>query len=78
MNKFRCKIEKAVDAFRHKNSRKNGIHLSKLSNVQRVSKYSYQEKKYLQCTTMGPASRALAAAEFLTNETKGRACRGTP
>ena len=44
MNKFRLKIEKAVDAFRHKNSRKNGIHLSKLSNVQRVSKYSHQEK----------------------------------
>ena len=44
MNKFQWKIERAVEAFRHKIFRKNGIHLSKLSNVQRVSKYCYQER----------------------------------
>ena len=35
-------------------------------------------KNYLQCTTIGPASKALAAAEFRTNDTRGRACKGTP
>ena len=44
MNKFQWKIESAVEAFRHKICRKNGIHLSKLSNLQRVSKDCYQER----------------------------------
>ena len=33
---------------------------------------------YLQWTTIGPASQAFAAAEFLTKETKGNAWSGTP
>ena len=33
---------------------------------------------YLQWTTTGGSSSALAAAEFLMKEMRGRACRGTP